>query len=788
MLTPEAEEEALDLLERALEQADPADYIASQTEHYRQVRDRAATLYRKSLANTGPQLTKVGLYAAQRLEGWEGRELDGYHITQLVGRGGMGSVFSAKRAKGDFDHRAAIKIGHGEAPTGAQLERLRAERQLLGKLVHPNIAQLYGGGELESGAPYIIMELVEGLPLDEAIEETGPDLDARLDLMLQVCAGLQYAHQSSVVHLDVSPRNILVTQDGFVKIIDFGVGILTGRTDDFRKGHRTEGFTDPALEAGSPSTLSDVYSVGRTLDFVTQGCRLPRCHDLHAIVAKATAERPDDRYPSVDALASDIRAYRDGYAVTARGRHWGLSALRFSQRHTLASAAAVLAAVSLLFGGLIISTLYVRSVASEQRAEARFSEVRTLANFLLFDLYDQLDEVPGTVEAREEIARLGGSYLDRLSAIEDATLSLRLETANGYRRLGDITGNPITGNLGQRERAKPLLQRAYTDLYSLKEEAPRDPGVLRALGQTAYSLSVFAFIADDDSETSLAYAEESARHLSELFETGAGTSEDRFTQLRVQAQIADALSFLGRGDEAIEMQRSILAGVRSLHESQATLETEDALISALIETAEVFYTSTYDAAVHEEGIAAADDAIRLLRVRSTEDPQSNDALERLPLALYQKGRTLAWLERYDEAAPVFSETIERAERQLEMEPENLETVRRLTIFRQEYGLSLSGLGNHAEAIEEIEAGIEDIGVLRRAERGDRGYETQLAHGYYNLAEAHVAAENENEACSAASESSNRFTALGEIEPYSQQYILPEVQRIIEETCKAEPRP
>jgi serine/threonine-protein kinase len=783
MLEPEAEEAALHLLERAFERADPAGYIASQTNVSEPVRKRAAALYDQSLQTDGPSLTQEGLRAAERLEDWKGRELGGYRITELIGRGGMGSVFAAARIGGDFDHRAAIKIGHGNAPNEAQLERLRAERQLLGKLVHPNIAQLYGGGELQNGAPFIIMELVEGRPLHEAIEGMPADLGARLNIVLQVCAGLQYAHQSSVVHLDISPRNVLVMNDGFVKIIDFGVGVLVGMSDGGNRHHRTAGFTDPALENGVSSTLSDIYSVGRLLEFVLRDCTIVRRRDLKAIIEKATADRLDDRYPSIDALASDIRRYRDGYSVDARGRHFGLSALRFAQRHKLASAASIFGVIALFIGGLTISTLYLRSVESERRAETRFEEVRSLANFLLFDLYDKLNEVPGTVEAREEIARLGGSYLDRLSAIEGAGRSLRLETANGYRRLGDITGNPITGNLGKREVAEPLLKKAYEELKKLENETPDEPDVLRALGQTAYSLAVFSFIAEDDNAAALGYAEESARYYSALIASGVGKTEDRFTQLRVQAQIADALSFLGRGDEAIDVQRDILASARSFYDDEGTLLAEDALISALIETAEVFYTSTYDADIHEQGIAAADEAIDLLRARTMNDPATQDRLERLPLALYQKGRILAWLERYAEAAPIFYQAIESAEHHREVEPENLETIRRLTIFRQEYGFALSGLGKHAEAIAEIETALRTIRRLHEAEQGDRGYESQLARGYYNLAEAQLAAEDHSAACSAAQESERRFGALGDIEAYSLEYIVPEVKRIIGSTCE-----
>ncbi len=146
-----------------------------------------------------------------------------YRIEEPIGRGGMGSVYRGRRISGDFDHVAAIKIVKPGLLSEALVERFRRERQLLARLVHPNIARLYDGGETGDGSPYFIMEYVDGLPLLGWAERHRPGVDERLRLFADICGAVAFAHRNLVVHRDLTPSNVLVTEDGVVKLIDFGI-------------------------------------------------------------------------------------------------------------------------------------------------------------------------------------------------------------------------------------------------------------------------------------------------------------------------------------------------------------------------------------------------------------------------------------------------------------------------------------------------------------------------------------------------------------------------------------
>ncbi len=143
-----------------------------------------------------------------------------YQILGEIGRGGMGIVYRARRVDADFEHEAAIKLVSLNNKSSSFMERLRSERRLLARLKHPNIAQFYDGGELENGAPFFIMELVDGVPLYRYLQMASPDFATRLALFEQICGAISYAHTNTIVHRDLSPGNILINKSGIVKVID----------------------------------------------------------------------------------------------------------------------------------------------------------------------------------------------------------------------------------------------------------------------------------------------------------------------------------------------------------------------------------------------------------------------------------------------------------------------------------------------------------------------------------------------------------------------------------------
>jgi len=214
-----------------------------------------------------------------------GKRLGPYRVLEEIGHGGMGEVFRACRADDHFQKQVAIKLLRaGEAPL-IVVSRFRNERQILASFDHPNIARLIDGGTTEKGVPYLVMELVEGQPIDDYCDAHKLSTTQRLKIFLDVCSAVQYAHQRLIVHRDLKPGNILVTKGGVPKLLDFGIakildpGAFTGGFEHTQTFFRmlTPGYASPEQVRGEPiTTVSDVYSLGVILYELLTG-RSPQC-------------------------------------------------------------------------------------------------------------------------------------------------------------------------------------------------------------------------------------------------------------------------------------------------------------------------------------------------------------------------------------------------------------------------------------------------------------------------------------------------------------------------------
>ncbi len=319
-----------------------------------------------------------------------GTRLGPWQVLRLIGRGGTGEVYYAARADGAFQQKVAIKLlQHGAV---AESSRFQSERDILARLEHPGIARLLDGGVHRDGRPYMVMEYVEGLSLTDFCESSKPDLAARLRLFAEVCEVVSYAHRSLVVHRDLKPRNILVTHDGRVKLLDFGVAKLLDAVarpfaNEKTSAPLTPDYAAPEQLTGQPiTTATDVYALGvvlfelltarkpfRNTDvpmaqavrtvlhdpapvpsravraLLAEGWTLARAleGDLDAIVAKCLRKEPEHRYESVEALERDIWRYLHTEPVSARdgARLYVLG--RFLRRHRWMVAAAASVVVAL---------------------------------------------------------------------------------------------------------------------------------------------------------------------------------------------------------------------------------------------------------------------------------------------------------------------------------------------------------------------------------------------------------------------------------------------------------
>jgi eukaryotic-like serine/threonine-protein kinase len=452
-----------------------------------------------------------------------GRNVGPYEIVQRIGRGGMGDVFAAVRADGQYEQKVALKLVRAGYTSGAVVERFRAERQILAGLDHPNIARLLDGGTAEDGSPYLVMELVDGVQIDEYCESLALTVVQRLALFLQVCAAVQYAHQRLVIHRDIKPGNILVTATGVPKLLDFGIAKMLdamGNAQDTMLRPFTPDYASPEQVRGEPvSTATDVYSLGVVLYLLltgrspyrletTNSAELARAittqdperpstaalgsgrdaaeksiststlqrqlhGDLDAILLKALRKEPEERYASAEQFADDIRRHLHALPVSARKGTWTYLAGKFVRRHRTGAAAAALVLATLV-GGILVTTREARiAEANRRRADARFNDVRKLASSLVFEVHDSIMNLPGGTDARRLVLQRAVEYLDSLAKESNNEVDLNRELAFGYERIGLLQNNEFkNGQLGDTKAAALSYQKSVAMRESLARANP----------------------------------------------------------------------------------------------------------------------------------------------------------------------------------------------------------------------------------------------------------------------------------------------------------------------------
>lgn len=417
-----------------------------------------------------------------------------YRIVREIGAGGMGVVYEATRD--DLHRRVALKTLHGAARTGS-LERLQREAETLARLDHPGIAKVIDA--FPDGERFcIVMDLVEGRP----ITEIAADLSVRekLRLFLDVCRAVEHANLRGVAHRDLKPTNILVGSDRRPVVLDFGLARLVEEGDHGRVTQTgqlvgTLAYMSPEQASGDDAAIdvrSDVYSLGVVLyemltgalpiDVAT-GSVVRAVHaivlapptppsrrnaalkgDLEQILLKALEKNVRRRYESAAALARDIERHLEHRPIAARPATPMYRASRYVRRHRALVLGAGAAILALSVGLAIAATQMVRARDAEQRATERFNDVRSLANMVIFDLHDAIENLQGATGARAMLVESALRHLDRLSRDPPANdPGFRIELARSYVRLGDALYGYGRGGLG---RAKPAFD-AYGKAMNL---------------------------------------------------------------------------------------------------------------------------------------------------------------------------------------------------------------------------------------------------------------------------------------------------------------------------------
>ncbi len=520
-----------------------------------------------------------------------GRRFGAYALTRLIGVGGMGAVFEAVRADDQYRKRVAIKMLRRGVSGEQAIRRFRQERQILATLDHPNITALLDGGVTDDGQPFLVMEYVDGAPLTQWSDARQLSTSARAALMRQVCAAVQHAHQSLVVHRDLKPGNILVTSTGVVKLLDFGIARLL---PDPTVEHDvtitqqapppfTPAYASPEQLRGLPATVAtDVYALGivacellsgrRPLDIDGLELARARTHvteavptapselagdahaaarrsstplrlqrelrgDLDAIVLQAIRKEPERRYRSVEQFDADLRRYLDGEAVLARPDSLAYRAGKLWRRRRLALSAA-LAVVLALVGGL-----------GAARSEARVAEHER-------DKVEQVNAFLSNILAAADPGYQGrdvtvlAALAQASKNVESARLAPDIEA-----QIRHTLGQTLY-ELGEYDSARVHVDRAYAlrrSYYGARDQ------------RTTMSLSYVTALAE--SEGKYAEAESIARVI-------VGLQRDMPRRQRSTTELATALDNLartieyqGRLDDALALKLESIALRRGLTDS-----------------------------------------------------------------------------------------------------------------------------------------------------------------------------------------------------------------------------
>ncbi|MEM8933579.1 MAG: serine/threonine-protein kinase, partial [Acidobacteriota bacterium] len=417
-----------------------------------------------------------------------------YRLIERIGRGGMGEVFLARRDDEAFDKRVAIKLLRRGADHDELSRRFRRERQILASLEHPNIAQLLDGGTTPDDQPYLVMELVHGEPIDRYCRRLDLDIDGRLDLFLTICDAIQFAHQNLVVHRDLKPGNILVTADGTPKLLDFGIAkLLQPETFPLTVLPTRTGLTPMTPAYASPeqvrgqavTTASDVYALGVLLYELLAGRRPYEvdagnldtlvdaiCHktppkpssavrvgaaerangssqdtarlerrlsgDLDAVILRALAKDPTERYASAAQLRDDLRRHLDGHPVRARRPTPIYHAAKFVRRHRWAVAGVTFVFLALVSFLVVLLDQQRRLIEENQRRvlEQRRAETVSGWMFELFELSAPSRARGERVTARELLDKGAREIVDEFADQPELSAELMGTMGATYAQLG----------------------------------------------------------------------------------------------------------------------------------------------------------------------------------------------------------------------------------------------------------------------------------------------------------------------------------------------------------------
>ena len=671
-----------------------------------------------------------------------GQIVGAYTIERELGQGGMGSVWLARRTDGRFEGHVAIKFLNAGLMARGGSERFAREGSILARLAHPNIARLLDAGVAGGGArPYLVLEYIDGSPIDRYCEDKALDPPARVRLYLDVLAAVTHAHNRLILHRDLKPSNILVTAAGEVKLLDFGIakllddagatGAATEITQAAGRAYTLQYAAPEQLQGGDVTTATDVYALGvllyvllggahPTADADTAplqqmravveteprrlsdaalrrgiggaaGAKLARAlrGDLDNIVARALKKSPAERYANASLLADDLRRYLNDEPVAARPDTKAYVIAKFVRRHRLVVAAGVLVASALTIG--IGVALLEAKEAKRQRVQAE-----GLIEFMLGDLRKKLQPV-GRLDALGAVGTQALAYY----AAQDAG-RLDADSLGRRARALHLIGE-IAERRGSLDEALPVFQRAADSTGELMARYPRDGQRIFDHAQSVYWVG---YVARQRGQA--ADAEAAFRRYQELAQQLARLDPNKL-DWRIEAAYASA----NLGVVYLESSRSQQA-------LQAFTEARDAWIGIAGMRAEynIDLARTWGwIAKAREALGDFDGAIEAQRTKVSvlakmPDAGTNRAVQQLLAnASYELGRLQLALGHYAVARSTAQDGLARFEALAATDPANTEWLVHLTFARASLAEIEIALGERSAAREGIERAAADTARL-----------------------------------------------------------------------------
>jgi eukaryotic-like serine/threonine-protein kinase len=727
-----------------------------------------------------------------------GQSLGPWRIVDIIGRGGMGVVYRAERADAAFRRPAAIKVVRRGAHAMDIIERFHRERETLAALDHPNIARVMDGGSTPDGEPYFVMEYVDGVPVDKYCDEQRLSVNQRLAIFRTICDAVQYAHQTLVVHRDIKPDNILVSRDGVPKLLDFGIARLLSAESPLEDESGTAATWLMTPDYASPeqmhgravTTATDVYSLGVLLHVLLTGVRpyrltgttqaalrdqlatatlsLPSIRlqreivdkpelaaarassprrlvmrlrgDLDAIVLRALHRDLSQRYPTVEQLADDLERHATCYPVAARGHDVPYIARRFVRRHGVVLSAA--AAVVVLIAAGVGAVLWQAAIAEEAqaRAERRFEDVRHLAHAFMFDVHDEIVNVPGTTRARALMVRTASDYLGGLAREAAGDLGLQRELAGAFVKLGDAQGNPTSSNVGDTAGARASYERAIEIAGTLLRAAPGDLEAERTRAMAHRRLAdVLAF--SGDTASALGHCQLSNRSFAEIAARPEATHEDRFQAAVGFIKLGDLLGNpnlpnLGRRSEARTHYQRALADLRALDEARAAEPRVRRYLGIVFERIGTMHEYAQEWSEAKEAYQQSF-ATREALARSS--PIHTDIQRDYAIAFEKIGNVQFSANDFEGAEASYRGALAQFERLAQTDPSNAAAARTLAISREKIARVQLARAQRKEAIEMLTSALGIVEGLTARDTGNAQAPCDVARLAESLGDAWAAA-------------------------------------------------